>query len=160
MKHDINKNFFMNRALELARLGMNNNYGGPFGAVIVKSGKLIGEGYNTVTSSKDPTAHAEIIAIRKACMSLNNYDLSGCEIYCSCEPCPMCLGAIYWARIESIYFSATRKNAAMGGFDDELIYDELNLLPHQRKIKNTQLLPDQGKSLIEEWLNKSDRTVY
>ncbi|MCG8310937.1 MAG: nucleoside deaminase [Cytophagales bacterium] len=150
----------MKRAIELARHGMNNNFGGPFGAVVVNNGKIVGEGYNEVTSRKDPTAHAEVIAIRNACKELGTFDLSGCVIFCSCEPCPMCLGAIYWARIDIIYYSANRQNAAKGGFDDEFIFAEFGTSPQQRKVKCFQLIPDQGTTLFTEWIHKPDRTSY
>ena len=111
---------FMRRAIELAQEGMEKGAGGPFGAVIVKDGEIVGEGYNCVTSTNDPTAHAEVVAIRKACRNLESFQLDGCAIYASCEPCPMCLGAIYWARPEKIFFAATREDAAEIGFDDNL----------------------------------------
>ena len=151
---------FMQRAIELAQYGMDNNFGGPFGAVIVKDGHIIGEGYNSVTSKHDPTAHAEIIAIRTACEHLNAFQLSDCEIYCSCEPCAMCLGAIYWSRINTIYFAANQKNAAYGGFDDAYIFKEYSLHPANRKIKTIELMSDQGLQLFEDWLKKSDKTPY
>jgi len=151
---------FMLRAIELARNGMDENEGGPFGAVVVKNGQIIGEGNNVVTSTNDPTAHAEIIAIRNACENLNSFQLSNCEIYCSCEPCPMCLGAIYWAHIEKIYISAIRKDAADAGFDDSFIYEELNLKAADRKIKIQQLSENEGKKLFHNWIAKDDKTSY
>lgn len=150
----------MQRAIALARESMNDNHGGPFGAVIVKANKIIGEGYNTVTSTNDPTAHAEIIAIRTACKNLNSFQLNNCEIYCSCEPCPMCLGAIYWARIDRIYFAANRAQAAKSGFDDDFIYKELPLNPAARKIKEIQLMENQGMNLLQNWLDKPDKIEY
>jgi len=154
------KSQFMQRAIELAKESMNDNHGGPFGAVIVKANKIIGEGYNTVTSTNDPTAHAEIIAIRNACKNLNSFQLNNCEIYCSCEPCPMCLGAIYWARIDKIYFAANRIQAAKSGFDDDFIYKELPLIPEARKIKGIQFMENQGKYLLQNWLDKPDKIEY
>ena len=150
----------MFRAIELAEKGMNANSGGPFGAVVVRDGKIIGEGYNSVTSRNDPTAHAEIIAIRNACKNLNSFQLTNCEIYCSCEPCPMCLGAIYWARIEKIYYAAKREHAAKANFDDEFIYKEIPLKPTDRETKSIQLLEDHGVALFRKWLDKSDKTEY
>ena len=116
---------FMTRAIELARNGVETNAGGPFGCVVVKDGEIVGEGNNRVTSTNDPTAHAEIIAIRDACKRLNSFQFDGCTIYTSCEPCPMCLGAIYWARPEKVFFACTRADAAAIGFDDDFIYKEL-----------------------------------
>ena len=116
---------FMRRAIELAQNGVDNDQGGPFGCVITKDGQIVGEGCNEVTSTNDPTAHAEIVAIRAACRNLESFQLTGCVVYTSCEPCPMCLGAIYWARPSAIYFAGTREDAAAAGFDDELFYDEL-----------------------------------
>jgi len=125
---------FMKRAVQIARKGMNNNEGGPFGCVIVKDGKIIAEGNNQVIVDNDPTAHAEIVAIRKACKEVGSFELTGCEIYTSCEPCPMCLGAIYWTRPDAVYFAATRKDAAEAGFDDDFIYKELGLSADERSI--------------------------
>jgi tRNA(Arg) A34 adenosine deaminase TadA len=116
---------FMRRAIALAQNGVDQNHGGPFGCVIAKDGQIVGEGCNRVTSTNDPTAHAEIVAIREACKNMDSFQLDGCVIYTSCEPCPMCLGAIYWARPAGMFFAATREDAAAAGFDDELFYDEL-----------------------------------
>ena len=126
--------YFMRRAIELAEEGMDSNSGGPFGAVIVKDNKIIAEGFNSVTSLKDPTAHAEIMAIRKACQKLNSFQLEDCTIYTSCEPCPMCLGAIYWARPKMVYYGCDRKDASEIGFDDQFIYDELTKETEGRNI--------------------------
>ncbi len=153
-------NPFMKRAIELSREHMNLNHGGPFGAVVVKDGKIISEGWNNVTSSNDPTAHAEVMAIRQACTKLNSFDLYGCEIYTSCEPCPMCLAAIYWARIEKIYFANTRKDAASIQFDDEYLYHEINTPLAQRKIAMIQVDRSEAFTVFEEWVNKPDRTQY
>lgn len=157
---DNNRNKFILRALALAEEGMNTNCGGPFGAVVVKDGKIIGEGYNTVTSDNDPTAHAEVMAIRQACKAINSFQLKNCEIYCSCEPCPMCLGAIYWARIDKIYYAANREHAAKIGFDDEFIYKELPLDPSARKIQSIQLMENPGISTLKKWLDKKDKISY
>ena len=160
MNKNSDKFKFMNRAIELARQGMNNNLGGPFGAVIVKDSRIVGEGCNSVTSQHDPTAHAEMLAIRSACKHLSTFNLHDCVIYCSCEPCPMCLGAIYWSKIKRVYYAANRKNAANGGFDDEFIFQEFSLSPTKRKVKNIQLMAGSGKILFKEWLDKSDKIPY
>ena len=151
---------FMLRAIELARTGMNSNNGGPFGCVIVKNGKTIAEGNNSVTSENDPTAHAEIVAIRKACIELGTFQLTGCELYTSCEPCPMCLGAIYWARPDRVYFAATRNDAAEAGFDDDFIYKELNIPPNKRKIPMISMARENAVKLFNEWIAKEDKTDY
>jgi len=134
--------------------------GGPFGAVIVKDGKIIATGVNRVTSNNDPTAHAEITAIRKAAGKLKNFDLSGCEIYTSCEPCPMCLGAIYWAHLDKMYFANTKADAQNAGFDDSFIYEEINLKPEDRKLKSQQLLREEALAAFETWKNTTDKTEY
>ena len=151
---------FMQRAIELALSGMNNNDGGPFGCVIVKNGEMIGEGNNQVTSSNDPTAHAEIVAIRNACKQLNSFQLSECEIYTSCEPCPMCLGAIYWARPAKVYYACTREDAANSGFDDNFIYTELQLDLTQRAIPMLQIARQEALLVFQKWNNKIDKTNY
>lgn len=151
---------FMNRALELAREGMKKNQGGPFGCVIVKNGSIIAEGNNRVTSDHDPTAHAEIIAIRNACRILNSFQLNDCEIYTSCEPCPMCLGAIYWARPKRVYYAANREDAAKAGFDDDFIYKELDLSPEERRIPMIQTERKKAIDLFKEWDLKEDKTQY
>jgi len=134
--------------------------GGPFGAVVVRDGKIIAVAGNCVTSSNDPTAHAEVVAIREACKSMETFDLSGCEIYASCEPCPMCLGAIMWARIDKLYYAADRNDAAMAGFDDELFYTELALPIDQRILKPTQLLSEEANIVFEKWLDTIDKIPY
>ena len=126
--------YFMQRAIDLAEKGIDSNAGGPFGAVIVKNNKIISEGYNKVTSTNDPTAHAEIIAIKEACKKLNSFQLDDCTIYTSCEPCPMCLGAIYWARPKKVFYACNREDAAMIDFDDQFIYDELKKKINERRI--------------------------
>ena len=151
---------FMRRAIELAREGMEKGAGGPFGAVIVKNGEIVGEGYNCVTSSNDPTAHAEIVAIRRACQNLESFQLDGCRIYASCEPCPMCLGAIYWARPAKIFFACTREDAAKVGFDDQFIYGEIGEDFVKRQIKTVNFLRDEGLDVFENWENKNDKLQY
>lgn len=150
----------MKKAIELAKTGMENNEGGPFGCVIVKDGTVVAEGNNRVLADNDPTAHAEIIAIRSACKTLNDFQLSGCDIYTSCEPCPMCLGAIYWARPQKVYYAAKRQDAAKAGFDDEFIYDELELSPDERKIPMIPVEQKEATALFESWNQKEDKTEY
>lgn len=154
------KKAFMRRALHLAREQMSVGRGGPFGAVIVRDGNIIAEGWNEVTSANDPTAHAEIVAIRKACRELGRFHLNGCEIYTSCEPCPMCLGSIYWARLDRIYYANTRAEAAAIGFDDQLIYRELALPQGQRSIPAFRLLSDEALVAFVEWEANSNKTHY
>ena len=159
----MNVNFqieFMNRAIELSRLGSENQQGGPFGAVIVKDNKIIAEGFNRVTSTNDPSAHAEIVAIREACKNLNNFQLTGCVIYTSCEPCPMCLGAIYWARPEKVFFANSRMDAADAGFDDEFIYEEISMSPSLRKIPMFHLPNEDAKIVFEEWKTNPQKELY
>lgn len=150
----------MERAIELARSGMEKNHGGPFGCVIVKNGTIVAEGYNRVTTDNDPTAHAEIIAIRNACRELNDFQLTDCDIYTSCEPCPMCLGAIYWARPKRVYYAATRQDAADAGFDDEFIYDELDISPKDRTIPMAPAERNKAIQVFEEWKKKEDKIDY
>lgn len=151
---------YMLRAIELSRQNVNTHGGGPFGAVIVKNGKIIGEGVNRVTTNNDPTAHAEVEAIRQACTQLKNFDLSGSEIYASCEPCPMCLSAIYWARIDKIYFANSREDAARINFDDNLIYLEIPKRPEERIIPAKQFLRDQAIQVFASWENDPDKIRY
>lgn len=151
---------FMRRAIELARLGMDANAGGPFGCVVVKNGQVIGEGNNQVTSSNDPTAHAEIVAIRKACEALGTFQLDGCVIYTSCEPCPMCLGAIYWARPQAVFFAGTKNDAAIAGFDDAFIYYELEKPIDGRELAMQNLLRDEAQRVFAEWSEKIDKIEY
>ena len=134
--------------------------GGPFGAVIVQGGKIIGEGFNQVTAKNDPTAHAEVIAIRQACAKLGVFELKDCELYTSCEPCPMCLGAIYWARLAHIYFANTAEDAAKIGFDDSFIYNELKLLHAQRRIPATQMMREEALAGFRAWAAKPDKISY
>jgi len=151
---------FMRRAIELAQEGIDANDGGPFGAVVVKDGKIVGEGCNRVTSTNDPTAHAEVVAIRAACQNLNSFQLDGCVIYTSCEPCPMCLGAIYWARPDRMYFACNREDAANVGFDDDFIYREIERPIEERRIESINFLRDEGLQVFENWANKLDKTEY
>ena len=148
---------FMARAIELSGIQMRTRRGGPFGAVIVKGGEIISEGYNEVIAGNDPTAHAEVMAIRKAGSRLRAFHLAGCEIYASCEPCPMCLAAIYQARIEKIYFANTAADARDIGFDDDLVYGELQLPRSERRIPYRQLLRDEALAVFREWRNTADR---
>lgn len=150
----------LREALHLARAGMDRNEGGPFGCVIVKDGRIIGRGNNRVTSTNDPTAHAEVVAIRDACQTLGDFQLTGCTVYTSCEPCPMCLGAIYWARPDRVVFAGTREDAAAAGFDDQFIYDELPLPPSQRRIPMRTLLRNEALALFDAWRMKPDKTAY
>lgn len=153
--------YFMQLAIDLARSGMELNEGGPFGAIIVdKEGQIRGKGNNKVTSSNDPTAHAEVVAIRDACAHLGHFQLEGCTIYSSCEPCPMCLGAIYWARPQRLVFAANRKDAALIGFDDEVIYQEISLPVNERQIKTDQILQEEGIELFKVWMNKENKIEY
>jgi guanine deaminase len=151
---------FMLRAVELSRNSVETGKGGPFGCVIVKDGKIVGEGSNQVTSTNDPTAHAEIVAIRNACKNLNSFQLENCEVYTSCEPCPMCLGAIYWARPDKIYFANTRNDAALIDFDDSLIYDEISVALENRKIKMESLGRDEAIKVFELWKSKTNKINY
>lgn len=149
---------FMLRAIELASKSINSGLGGPFGAVIVKNGEIVGEGHNKVTSSNDPTAHAEVVAIRNACKNLSSFQLEDCEIYSSCEPCPMCLGAIYWARPKTLYFAASKDDAANAGFDDSFIYKEIPLPISERKILTLHKPNNKAIQVFENW-NKMEAKV-
>lgn len=149
----------MQRAIDLAAESVKKG-GGPFGAVVVKDGKVIAESANSVTPNNDPTAHAEVNAIRLACKKLGTFMLDGCEIYASCEPCPMCLGAIYWAHIKTIYYAGTRSDAAKAGFDDDFIYREINIDPEKRSVPAFNFMPNEGAAVFKLWLDKEDRTNY
>ena len=151
---------FMAEAIRLSRIKMRTNCGGPFGAVIVRHGKIIARGWNQVTSTNDPTAHAEVMAIREACQKLGTFQLTGCELYTSCEPCPMCLAAIYWARLDKVYFGATRRDAARIDFDDALIYREIPKPPSRRIIPSQNLLRSEAVKVFAEWSRKVDKTPY
>lgn len=150
----------MLEAIRLSRVHMNLGHGGPFGAVVVLKNKIIGRGWNQVTSRNDPTAHAEVSAIRQACKSLQNFDLTGAVIYTSCEPCPMCLAAIYWARIKTVYYANTRKDAAMILFDDDFLYQEISKPLKRRKLPLRQLLHKEALAVFKEWQLKEDKTSY
>lgn len=151
---------FMKKAIEEALNNVLTNHGGPFGAVVVKDGKIIGVGRNEVTSSNDPTAHAEVQAIRDACRYLNTFQLTDCEIYTSCEPCPMCIGAIYWARPKAVYFGCTKQDAAKIGFDDQFIYEQLALPMEQRKITMKQISPDDADLPFRTWEGSNNKVDY
>ena len=153
------KNKFMTRAIELSIESVNSG-GGPFGSIIVKNDKVIAEGSNKVTLNNDPTAHGEIVAIRKACKSLNNFNLSGCELYSTCEPCPMCLSAIYWAHIDKVYYANTRNDAQKIDFDDSLIYSELLTNVKKRKIPMFQMMRVEALKAFELWDKKTDKVKY
>jgi tRNA(Arg) A34 adenosine deaminase TadA len=144
-------NRFMQRAIELALENVRSGRGGPFGAVVVRDGNILAEGANSVVSLNDPTAHAEVVAIREACRRLGSYQLAGCELYTTCEPCPMCLGAIYWSRPDRVYFAATRQDAAESGFDDDLIYRETALPPAGRRIPMESLMREAALVAFREW---------
>jgi guanine deaminase len=150
----------MKRAVELALENVRSGKGGPFGAVVVRAGEIIATGVNMVTATNDPSAHAEVVAIRAACKAVGTFQLHECEIYSSCEPCPMCLGAIYWARPKVFYFACNRYNAAKAGFDDAFIYDEMPLPPPQRTIAGFEFLPEIGHLPFDEWLRASQKTSY
>ena len=150
---------FMHEAIRLAITSVRRN-GGPFGAVIVCDGRIVGRGANRVTARNDPTAHAEIVAIRDACRRLHTFQLDGCELYASCEPCPMCLAAIYWARVKRVFYAGTRKDAANAGFDDDFIYRELAQPPGARKFRMCQLMRDEALKAFVEWKEKADRIRY
>ena len=150
----------MREAIRLSLENVRSGNGGPFGAVIVKNGEIIATGVNEVTSTNDPTAHAEILAIRKSCEKLGTFQLKDCEIYCSCEPCPMCLGAIYWARPDKIYYANTKKDAADINFDDDFIYQELDISIGERKLPTTQLLRDEAQIAFTSWHENPEKIEY
>jgi guanine deaminase len=151
---------FLQRAIELAEENVKSGMGGPFGAIVVKDGKIIGEGVNRVTNENDPTAHAEVMAIRQACKKLNTFQLTDCQIYSSCEPCPMCLGAIYWARPDALYFAAGKEDAANAGFDDSFIYKEIDLPYQNRKIYTVQILSAQAIQVFKNWIISENKKEY
>ncbi len=142
---------FLARAIELAKVGMNTPGGGPFGAVVVQGDQILAEGFNQVTGSHDPTAHAEVGAIRAACQALHTFTLAGCEIYSSCEPCPMCLSAIYWARLDRLYFAATRTDAADIGFDDAFLYTQIALSPAERSLPSVHAMREEARAVMLPW---------
>jgi guanine deaminase len=150
----------MHRAIALSAEKMRAGFGGPFGAVIARDGEIVAEGFNQVTSNHDPTAHAEVVAIREACRKLGSFSLQGCEMYTSCEPCPMCLGAIYWARLDRVYYANTRTDAAAIGFDDDHIYRELDRAIDDRAVPFIRLDSDEARRIFQEWLEKPDKIPY
>lgn len=151
---------FMRRAIALSREHMQAGHGGPFGAVVVLDGKIIGEGWNQVTGQNDPTAHAEVVAIREACRQLGRFDLRGAILYTSCEPCPMCLSAAYWARVDGLYYANTQDDAAAIDFDDAFLYRELALPMAQRSLPCQPLLRDEALAVFNEWRDKPDKVPY
>ena len=154
------KEELMREAIRLSELGMQQNKGGPFGCVVAHDNVIIGRGNNEVTSTNDPTAHAEVVAIREACRTMGTFELTGCEIFTSCEPCPMCLGAIYWARIAKIYFACTRTDAAFIGFDDDFLYTEIPKPIRERIIPAETLMREEGLKVFEQWIAKPDKIEY
>ena len=161
-KNESMKSEYLNMqiAIELAKKSIDKQNGGPFGAVIFKDGKLIGKGINQVTFLNDPTAHAEVNAIRDACQNLKTFDLSGAEIYTTCEPCPMCLGAIYWAKIEKIFYATNREDAANAGFIDDFIYKEFSLPSEKRILTSTQMNREEAVKVFDIWNKKDDKITY
>jgi guanine deaminase len=151
---------FMLEAIKLSQKSVASNEGGPFGCIVVKDDTIVGHGENKVTSTNDPTAHAEIMAIRDACKNLGTFQLDDCEIYTSCEPCPMCLGAIYWARPKVIYYANTRKDASQIGFDDSMIYEQMNASLIDRKIPIISVGRDEALKVFKQWMDKPDKTTY
>jgi guanine deaminase len=151
---------FMLEAIGLALENVRSGGGGPFASVVVKEQRIIAEGTNRVTASNDPTAHAEIVAIREACRALGDFQLTGCDLYTTCEPCPMCLGAIYWARPSRVFYAATAADAAAAGFDDNFIYRELGLLPAARRIPMMQLLRDDSLAIFSAWKQQENKKLY
>jgi guanine deaminase len=151
---------FLERAIELSREGMRYGHGGPFGCIVVKGEQIVGEGCNNVTSTNDPTAHAEVVAIRNACATLNAYQLTGCDIYTSCEPCPMCLGAIYWARPDRVIYANTKEDAAAIEFDDDFIYQEINTEMEFRKIPFIHFPHDLAAKVFQEWKEWESKKKY
>jgi tRNA(Arg) A34 adenosine deaminase TadA len=152
--------FFMKMAIELSKNGIEQGKGGPFGCVIVKDGDVIGKGSNSVLLTNDPTAHAEMVAIRDACRHLGHFQLDGCELYTSCEPCPMCLGAIYWARPSKVFYANSKEDAAEIGFDDDFIYKELELPKENRKIPFEQISQIEAKKVFQDWLTFENKNLY
>ena len=151
---------FMRRAIALALENVRSGHGGPFAALVVRDGRVLAEGTNRVTLTNDPTAHAEVVAIREACRALGDFQLSGCDLYTTCEPCPMCLGAIYWARPARVFFAGAASDAAAAGFDDAFIYDELRHPSSERRIPMTQLLRDEALAIFSAWNEKADKKPY
>lgn len=153
-------NSYMARAIQLSLENVRSGRGGPFAALVVKDGRVVSEGTNLVTTENDPTAHAEIVAIRRACAALATFQLTGCEIYTSCEPCPMCFGAIYWARLDQLFYACQAEDAARVGFDDSLIRTELSLPRQRRRVATVQLMRNEGLAAFEAWAAKPDKIPY
>ena len=151
---------FLHEAIRLSIEKMEANEGGPFGAIVVRDGEIVGRGWNRVTSTNDPTAHAEVLAIRDACSCLKTFSLAGCEVYSSCEPCPLCLAAIYWSRLDRIYYAATYVDAASAGFDDRNFYRELRKSVAERSIPMEQAMREEALVALQTWVNKADRIPY
>jgi guanine deaminase len=151
---------FMREAIRLSASNLGKPSGGPFGAVVVKDGKIVGKGANSVTSTNDPTAHAEVVAIRDACKNLGTFQLDGCDIYSSCEPCPMCLGAIYWARPARLFYAANREDAALAGFDDSYIYKQVSLEPDRRDLPTVNLIPEEAIAVFKVWIETDQKIPY
>jgi guanine deaminase len=151
---------FMRRAIELSAENVETNRGGPFAAVVVFEGRIVGEGTNLVAATNDPTAHAEIIAIREACRQLGRFHLEGCDLYASCEPCPMCLGAIYWSHLSRVFFASTKEDASGIGFDDSYIYEQLDHPLEQRSVPMQQMLREEALRVFEDWQSKTDKIEY
>lgn len=151
---------FLRRAIRLATENVVSGNGGPFGAVIVRDGRIVGEGVNTVTATNDPTAHGEVNAIRAAACALGSFTLAGCELYTSCEPCPMCLAASYWARLDAVYYGASAADAARAGFDDAFLYDELRKAQPERTLSSTQLLGDEAWASFQAWIDSTRKIAY
>jgi tRNA(Arg) A34 adenosine deaminase TadA len=156
----MNSETFMREAIRLAEHGMRSGHGGPFGCVVVRRGEIVGRGHNRVTSTNDPTAHAEVVAIRDACANLETFQLADCALFTSCEPCPMCLSAIYWARIPQVFYGNTRQDAAAIGFDDDFIYRQVPLPPDQRAVRMQLFLRDEAQGAFREWHAKADKIRY
>ena len=155
-----NHETFLTEAIRLARNNLRNSANGPFGAVVVREGRIVSYGANRVVQGRDPTAHAEIEAIRNACRVLQTHELTGCDMYASCEPCPMCLGAIYWARIDRLYYGSSRVDATDAGFDDDLIYREIQKPLTERRLPMIQLMTEEADAVLAEWAAKVDRVLY
>ncbi|HTP52924.1 MAG TPA: nucleoside deaminase [Anaeromyxobacteraceae bacterium] len=156
----MNEETFMRRAIDLSRIGMDRGDGGPFGAVVVRDGCVVGEGWNRVTSTNDPTAHAEVVAIRAACSALGRFDLHGCELFASCEPCPMCLSAVYWSRLDRVYYANGRADAARIGFDDAALYEEVARPVQSRSLPMVRLLAEEARAAFDAWERKADKVRY
>jgi len=150
----------MRRAIALAMENVRSGRGGPFAALVAKDDRIVAEGVNRVTATNDPTAHAEIVAIREACRALGTFQLTDCELYCTCEPCPMCFGAIYWARLSGVFYASTAADAAQAGFDDAFIYNELRRAATERKIPMTQILRDESLAIFSAWKHQQNKTAY